>query len=361
MKRKTIVIVINDLGAGGAEKLVTDLLPGMNNAYKVILVTLNKKGIFDVTKTIVCEKSYCLNFKSNLSIPRCALQLKRIIKGHQPDLVHSHLFHSSLIARIACPADIPLVFTIHGALGYEVFSKNVFWRFIENATVRKYHSVIAVAEHLLEDYEKYIKRVNKRFVVPNCISDEFFETKPPSKNYNQFTVLKMVAVGNIKPVKNYAYLVEAFKKLQNVNITLDIYGIDQGGMTGLQKEIDDNQLPIIFKGVTTNVSKILPDYNMYVMPSKSEGCSVAVMEAMIIGLPLLLSALPGLKAETQDNAVFFDIADEQSFIDRITEIVENKYDLNDMSVKGIEIATENYTQSKYFERLFAIYETLINS
>ncbi len=358
MDKKNIVIVINDLGLGGAERLLMGLLPAINERYNVILVTLIDKEVFDKNAIIACKEKYCLDFTNNFSIPKCIYKLTRIIKKHNPVLVHAHLFYSNIIARIACPASIPCLFTVHSLQSYDIFSKSRLWTFLEKSTVRPYHSIMVVSEHLLEDYELHIKKMQHSFVLPNCVEDIFFETIFPAKNYNGLDKLKLVAIGNIKPIKNYGYLIEAFKYLKDYPVTLDIYGTDQGELSSLQKIIDENQLPVTFKGRGYDINELLLNYDIYVMSSKSEGCSVAVIEAMTLGLPLLLSTLPGLKAETFGNALFFDIVDKQTFVARIKEIINKDYDLNMLSEKGMQIAKQHYTKSMYIQKLFSIYNKL---
>jgi glycosyltransferase involved in cell wall biosynthesis len=361
MDKKNIIVVINNLGLGGAEKLVVGLLPSINRVYNVILVTLSdKQEISDSLLADAYHQKYSLCFTGKLSMIRCVSQLRKIIKKHKPAIVHSHLFYSNIISRVACPANIPCLNTLHGLQSYEVYNRSIAWTFLEKRTVKKRHAVMAVSQHVLDDYKNIIKKTKKLFVLPNFVGDEFFAIKPAMKTFNGLQQLRLVAVGNVKPIKNHIYLIEAFKKLKGYNISLDVYGADQDHLLeSYQKMVAEHQLPIQFKGLANNIQELLPQYDLYVMPSISEGCSVAVLEAMVLGLPLLLSDLPGLNAETMGNALFFNIASLQPFINRIKEIIGGKYDLNTMSAKGIMIAKENYTKNIYMEKLFSIYNKII--
>ncbi len=71
--------------------------------------------------------------------------------------------------------------------------------------------------------------------------------------------------------------------------------------------------------------------------------------------PLLLSDLPVYHEITFENALFFDIQKKESLVNLIKEIFEGKYNLNELSGRGIDIA-KNYTKETYLNNLFSIYD-----
>ena len=356
--KKTLLLVIDELGTGGAEILFLGILPELNQKYSVIAVILSD-GLETDFERMVCDKKYLLGFKGTFSIIPCVQKLKKIIKRHNPSLVHSHLFYSSLITRLACPSNIPLIYSLHNEMSKDVFNNSKILTLLEKYTIKKNHSVIAVTDEVLIDYKNTIQKNNRSFVLKNYISSDFFQKQIPTKNLDKLKEIRIVAVGNIKKQKNYIYLVKAFQYLKNYRISLDIYGIEDEDFNNLNEEIDRYKLPIVFKGPSANINKVLPNYDIYVMPSLYEGFGIAVVEAMASGLPLLLSDLPVFHEVTFNNALFFDVKDTMSFVKLIKDIFEEKYDLNQLSLKGVEIANQNYTKEIYLKKLFAIYEKTI--
>ena len=57
MDKKNILLIIDDLGIGGAETLLVGILPDLNTIYNVILVTLTKKNDFG-NQAFICKKKY---------------------------------------------------------------------------------------------------------------------------------------------------------------------------------------------------------------------------------------------------------------------------------------------------------------
>lgn len=357
--KKTLLLVIDELGRGGAEILFMDTLFELNQRYSVIAVILSDKFGTDFQR-MVCNKKYSLGFKGKFSIIQCVQKLKKIIRRHNPSLIHSHLFYSSLIARLACPSYIQLIYSLHNEMSKDVFNNSKILTLLEKYTIKKNHSIIAVTNEVLIDYKKIIRKNNRSFVLKNYISADFFKKEISVKNLNHLKEIRIVAVGNIKKQKNYIYLVKAFHHLKNYQISLDIYGIEDEDFRNLNEEIDRYKLPIVFKGPSAKINEILPNYDMYVMCSLYEGFGIAVVEAMALGLPLLLSDIPVLHEVTYENALFFDISAPHSFVTLIEEIFDGKYNLGKLSTQGIKIAKEYYTKEIYLKNLFSIYNDVLN-
>ena len=358
MGKKTLLLIIDNLVKGGAEVLLVGILPELNQRYHVVLVTLKNDCEFK-NEEISFNKKYSLGFKNKLSLLSCVFKLRKIIKKHSPDLIHSHLVYSSLIARMACPFNIPLLYSIHGELSKSDFNNSKVLTFLEKSTIRQNHSLLAVSNVVLKDYQKTISKKLKSFVLHNYISDKYLEQQIVSKKYDDLSSIKLVAVGNIKAAKNYEYLLKAFTLLKEYPATLDIYGnTNQHLYEGLQSQIDHLNLKVTFKGATYDVREKLNDYDLYIMSSKNEGFGIAVIEAMASGLPVLLSDIPVMREITSENALFFNLKNPEHLSNLIKEILAGKHNLSELAEKGLKISKQ-YSKQTYLENLFEIYEKLI--
>lgn len=359
MKKKTLLLIIDNLVKGGAEVLLVGILPELNQQFKVVLVTLKEDCEFPEYDVLFNTK-YSLGFKNKLSLISCVFKLKQIIKKHTPDMIHSHLIYSGLITRIACPSHIPLLYSIHGELSKSDFNKSKILTFLEKATIRKNHSLMAVSNVILKDYQKTISKKPNNFVLHNYIADEYFKQPIESRNYDNLQALKIVGVGNVKAAKNYEYLLKAFAYLKEYPITLDIYGNTNHHLyRNLQDEIDQLKLKVSFKGAIHDVQENLINYDLYIMGSKNEGFGIAVIEAMACGLPALLSDIPVLRETTLGNALFFNLNNPESLADLLKEILAGKHNLSELSEKGL-IISKRYSKKHYLEKLFGIYNQLIS-
>lgn len=358
MRKKTLLLVVDNLVKGGAEVLLVGILPELNQRFHVVLVTLKDDCEFQ-EQEVLFKTKYSLGFKNKFSLVTCVFKLRKIIKDHTPDLIHSHLIYSSLITRIACPLSIPLLYSIHGELSKSDFNNSKVLTFLEKVTVRKNHSLMAVSNVVLTDYEKIISKKSKSFVLHNYIADKFLDQLIVPKAHNQIQSLKLVAVGNIKAAKNYEYLLKAFVHLKEYPVTLDIYGnTNQHLYKGLQAEIDQLALKVTFKGAVDNVREKLNHYDLFIMSSKNEGFGIAVIEAMACGLPVLLSDIPVMREITSGNALFFKLKNPEHLSNTIKDLLAGKHNLSEYSEKGLSISKQ-YSKKAYLKNLFKIYNQLI--
>lgn len=354
-EKPTIVHVIDSLGRGGAETLLINILPDLQEHYDIILVTLTPENDFG-NDALICKEYHCLGYKGTLSIFSCVRKLRSIIKKANPLLVRSQLFLSSLIARMATPITTPLVFSIHNPMSVDSYKKNKFALPLEKLTYKKRHHLVSVSDYALKDFDKYVGVKGPGYILYNYINPEYLKRATIKETINTDS-LKFVAVGNLKEQKNYFYLAEAFKKLNNPDISLDIYG--EGHLrSALQQEIDKHHLNITLKGKRKDIFNVLLNYDAFVMCSSYEGFGNAAVEAMAIGLPLLLSDLPVLREITHDNALFFNPNDPSSFVSVATRIMQGDADIKKMSERGIEIAKENYQKEDYIGKLINIYKSV---
>jgi len=358
-EKKTIVHVIDDLGRGGAETLLVDLLKDLSDYYNIVLVTLSSVSDFDKNE-IRCQQQYSLEYKGLRDIPVAILKLRKIIKKHNPVLVRSQLYWSTLIARMACPKKIPFVFSVHVTLSDGSFSftkKGKLLKWLEKITYTSHQNIIGVTQEVLDDYKKAIGLKGKSYLLNNYVNDAYFtnaiEYIPPSNGH-----FKLVAVGNPKKQKNYELLINTFRLLNSSGISCDIYG--NGGNSGydsmLQQEIDRDKLNIFLKGKSANVYDHLKNYDAFIMPSWFEGFGIAVGEAMAVGLPVFLADIRVLREVSHNNAIFFNPADAKELADKIQSFIKGEVDAIALSQNGKEITKQFYSKKKYLTKLLAIYE-----
>ncbi len=351
--KKTIVHIIDNLGRGGAETMlvaVTKQLPEYNN----IIVTLSPENDFGTE--LECNTIFCLNLKSVLLAPVAAIKLRAIIKKNKVAMVHSHLFWSTVVARMGVPKNIPLITTIHAFVASSIEYQPWKMRMLERLTykIRK-STILTVAKGALDEYFNLIKvkphqaQALYTFVDP-LVFNETNNNGSKIKN-NHF---KLVTVGNLKEQKNHRFLLDAFKLLKNENISLDIYGKGPLDKT-LQKQIDAAQLNIHLKGQVANIQQQLNQYDLFVMSSLYEGFALSVLEAMALGMPLLLSDIVSFREQCADTALYFNLDNPGDFAEKLIALKNNPDHLINLGAAAKKRVLQNFTLEKHMLQLKTIY------
>ena len=352
MKKKIIHFIFN-LGRGGAETMMVRVIKELPE-YEHTIVTLFSLNHFG--QELQCDKLICLNLKSLFSLPFAVFKFRKVVKEEKPSIVHTHLLWPTVIARLSVPKKIPLITTIHAFIASSIEYKYWRIRFLDKVTYRFRKSIIiVVAKGALEEYFSFLKiKPYKAYSLYTFVDFDRFNSKE-IKPKETSGVFRLISVGALRAQKNYGYLIKAFKLLKNKNIELHIYG--RGDMAAeLQNKIDQSGVKIILKGEVTNIQEIIPQYDLYVMSSTFEGFSLSVLEAMAMGMPLLLSDIPSFREQCNGVAEYFSLKDQNDFSKKIIAIMEKSSDeLKASGEKAKQRAMNNFTLPQHMEGLRKIY------
>ena len=358
MKKKTIVHIIYNLGRGGAETMLVTVVKQLTD-YNNIIVTLFPQNHFG--DDLFCDGYYCLNLKSIFGIPFAIRRLKKIIEDTNACIVHSHLFWPTLLARMSTPKNIPLITTIHAFIATSVEYKKRYIRWLDRVTYKRRNNIIiTVANGALNEYFDFLKiKKYKAYALHTFVDINTFQSSQAPRKLFPGAGFRMLTVGALRRQKNQAYLLEAFKLLDNKLFELDIYG--EGPLRSqLEKVIKDNGLNVNLKGEVRHIENILPQYNLFVMSSTFEGFSLSVLEAMAMKIPLLLSDIRSFREQCEDTAVYFDLDNPRDFKEKLESMASDLNRSNQMALAAHERAVSNFTLQQHMEGLRKIYTEVIN-
>jgi len=349
-----VVHIINSLQPGGAETLLANsLAPGglqehTDNVVVYFQGTSALEGRIDKSVPV-----HSLGYKGLASLPQTLLKLRKIIKSHKADLVHSHLNPAGFYTHLVCP--VPQVHTLHTTYSMDTVTRPA-QLFLEKELYfkKKDCNIILLSDFLREDFLRSVPFRGKSFVLNNFIADNFFNALSPVPAAGP---LKMVAAGRLTGVKNFEYLLEVFKYLKGREISLDIYG--GGDPVPYEKIIAGNNLKITLKGHIDSMHTVLNHYDLYIMPSTFEGFPLSAFEAMAARVPVMLSDIPPLKNIVKDNAIYFPLDDPKAVADTIMNIESNKTGTGEMAKKAHAHAISTVKRDAYLQRLLVIYQDIL--
>ncbi|ANE52463.1 hypothetical protein SY85_20255 [Flavisolibacter tropicus] len=343
--------MIDSLGLGGAEQLLVAIINDLHE-FEHHIIILNDPE--DLNQEITVDHQLVnLHMASHLKLFTQAKKVRQYIQQNGIDIVHSHLYFSNILARLAVPATVPLFNSLHTISSLDNYCKHKLTLYIDQWTYRKRHHIVAVSKQVLDDYKQWVGLKGAATVLNNFIDDEYFQA--PAKKTISTHPLRLVAIGNLKEVKNYRYLVEAFKHLSN-DVTLDIYG--EGALRPtLEKEIENSHLPIRLMGAQNQLHKVLPTYDAFIMSSLFEGGPLTLLQAAACGLPAIISDIPRFHDVMDDHAVFFSLQNPMDLVGKINAILKGELSILDHVKPALEHIRRFAKKETYLAKLRQLYQS----
>ncbi|SEK88978.1 glycosyltransferase [Ruminococcus albus] len=311
-----ILFVIDNLGGGGAQKLVSDLILAITNAHCELLLLSNKTDKYysllvqNGIKIHIIPKSY----KSPISKMHYMWQ---IIKKGQYSIIHANLFPAfyyvsaiKFLHRKKCP---PILMTEHSTDNGRRHKPLFF--FIEVLIYSQYDHIISISNQTqiyLLSWLKNNRNNGKRYsVIENGIDVRRFANAGKYKREQIFPgILKedflISMVGSFTNQKNHKNMIEA------ISILPDEYKLLLVGEGKLYNDIvqlvNEKALNkrVMFLGFRKDTAEIMKSVDLVCVPSIWEGFGLVAVEAMACGVPVAVANVPGLSEVVGDAGIQFD-------------------------------------------------------
>lgn len=253
-------------------------------------------------------------------------------KFGKPDILYSHyLFNTQLAVAVKRKYHVPLVGIEHwSALNIRPVPQ---WaRTMVNATYPHVDKVIAVSESLKQSINECHK-IPDISVVHNMVGKEF--TCVPAAPH-PFT---FVATGRLVYGKGFDLLPVAFSKVKDC-LPDDWQMLIIGGgkeRTGLQRQINGSGLQdhirLLGQKTKAEIIPLLQHSDVFILPSRGENFSVAVLEALACGLPVISSVTGGIReCINSRNGLLFPVNDVDALADAIQTMYVNRTDYNHSAI-----------------------------
>ena len=331
---KKISFFIGSMGKGGAERVISILANYYaNNGYQVdIILLLSNKIEYQLNENI-----NVINLSTNTNNFIALFYWLKVIRNYvlkeKPYKIISFIGRINLLVICAC---LGLNVNIYCSErndpqndGRSKLLVKLIELFYLNKNCKK---IIFQTEYIKNCFSKYVK--DKSVIIYNPVVVNVVRKQP---------LKKIVTVGRLAEQKNQVLLIESFKELvtKYPDYTLYIYGEGYLRKFLEQRIIALNlQDKVFLPGNIDNIHEAISDAKIFVLPSKYEGLSNALLEAMIIGIPCISTKVSGIEEIIRDGINGLLIKDKNELLDRIIELLEDSIKYNNISKKSFKIESK---------------------
>ena len=360
---KKVLFLIHDMGQGGAEKVLVNLVNNMDNSkFDITVMTLFDSGENrQFLKKEIRYKTWCKKMIPGNS---------HLMKVLSPEWLHKLIIRDHYDIEVAY-LEGPCARIISGC--NEPGVKKLAWIHIEQHTAeraavsfrsiaeakacyQKFDRIICVSQSVKQDFLHALQIPVPHEVLYNTNeSDKIVRLSQENVDQEMLNSdeIKLVGVGKLLKSKGFDRIVRIVKRLKEQGYSVHFYVLGEGPeRNNLQEYIQQNSLEcsVTLLGYQLNPYKYMAKCNLFVCASLAEGFSTATTEALIMGIPVCTVEVSGMKemlGENNEYGLVVENNDEALYQGIKRFFVEPgllKYYTQQAKIRGKNFSTEKTVQ-----------------
>ncbi len=329
-ERARVLLLIKGLGVGGAERLLEASLPSLDYdrfTYHVAYMLPWKRVLVPAFEAVgVPVHNLDMRVPGD---PRAFLRLVGLLRRERIDLVHTHLPMAGIWGRIAARlAGVPhVVYTEHNVPQRYALPIRV----LNRCTYRMNDRVIAVSDEVHRAVAGYAAGRPQVVTVLNAVDADALASiaAEPDAMRREFgfpgDAPVVATVGNLTSKKGHTHLLAAAVKIAVQHPTARFLIVGQGPLAeSLRVEADRLGLNgrLVFAGFRRDAIRLVAASDIFVLSSIHEGLPVALLEAMALGKPSVVTRVGGIPEATDEaSSMLVPPEDPQALANAISALL----------------------------------------
>ena len=365
---KTILFLSTSSGPGGAERVISNLATSLDPVRYRAVLCLFRQGWIQERSESRGVRTYIVP-TCGMADWRWALRLRRLLDEEHVDLIHAHEFDANVQgAFVAALTGIPLVATVHG--------KNYFWerfrRRLAYRWVSRRATMVAVSENLKQFIVEKVRVSPERVKVlyngvdalPHYSSADVAQCRKELGLPENHQIVGVV--GNLYPVKGHQYLIEGIpsvlEKCPSTSFVLAGRGQMEGELRAQAHRLGVEKR-VCFLGLRQDIARILAMLDVFVLPSLSEGFSMAILEAMIAGKPVVATEVGGNPELVLDGETGFLVPprDSRMLAAKLVTLLMDRQQSAEFAARGKRRAEVQFSLGRMVSSYQSLYDECLNS
>lgn len=363
-----ILHILHSFNMGGLENGVVNLLNNSDQdmfEYEICCVTKSGRAALRLKKRIPIYEMHKREGNDWRLIPKLA----RLMKNIKPNIVHTRNWGTVdgiVAARLARVRAV-----VHGEHGWNMddpMGQNIRRRIARKLLSGMVNHFVAVSEDIKQWMIKSIGISNTKVskILNGVNTDKFYSGDNIGiRNSLGFSSEDIVigTVGRLDPIKDQSLLLQAFAYLnhdkKNLRLLLVGDGPEKRNLESVKKTLPCSER-IVLLGERDDVDKILSAFDLFVLPSRNEGISNTVLEAMATGLPVIATDVGGNPelVKDRDTGLLFPPGDCHALVDALNFYIEQNPHM--IEIHG-QNARDRAVREFSLKRMVKEYETLYKS
>jgi glycosyltransferase involved in cell wall biosynthesis len=349
----------------GGEQQIAYLIDELNSLGVHNYIACRKGSNFEKYCMDKKWKHYSLNFKPPFDIVT-AYQINRICKKHQIDILHMHTSYGHTLGMLS---------TLFGNKARLILSRRVD-NPIRNSwfTSWKYNhprieKILTVSDAIREILNNKLKDRSKIITVHSGIDPSKFNHKShvgylrDRYHLDQDTLL----IGNTSALsdhKDYPTYLNVARYIISKGVHAKFFIIGTGEMSeAIQKMITDQKLEkhVIMTGFLNNLPVVLPELDIFLMTSKTEGLGTSILDAFACEVPVVATRTGGIPEMVihEKTGLLSPVKDYKDLGENILRIINDPNLRKELTANARKMVLENFSRDITASRTLRIYRNIL--
>ncbi len=371
--RIRILYIIDQLTEmGGAERLLMKTIRSLPvERFHCSLVTFKLDDSLPLFSSLPCDVRVIPLRKSyDFRALRSSIELRRLIRSENVDVVHTFFETADLWGGVTARfSGAPVLLSSRRDMGILRLPKHSFAYRMVNPLFTK---VIAVSDQV----RKYCIEVDH--IRPDRVQTVYngVDLRPPCLD-DRSVVRERLGFGAFREV---VLTIGNIRRVKGIDIFLRAAAqICKDRPSALCLVVGDNHEPahfnelkqlaaelglaknVLFYGPSEDVARLLASADVFCLPSRSEGFSNALIEAMAAGIPCVATRVGGNTEAIEDgsNGILVPPEDPQALCLAISGLLDDPVRAEALGQRAIETVRARFTHAAMMNHMTGIYETLV--
>lgn len=377
--RPRLVYVIRSANVGGVEQHVIGLIKAFRERYDIVLVSLTNEPTHELFRNLGIQIHKLRDqTQQSLSTLSNFRYLTKLLRDLEPDVLHLHgirpIFFGSIAGRIAGTTQI--VATFHSSHQLMAMTQGGQTSVLKLAVSKLLHltgialstRTIAVSDNLRRELLQLLKAFlflpyffnrSKLSVIHNGIDFEHFNARR-TRQKAPAEATTVGFVGRLDPKKGVQFLIAAIAQLRREGLNVELHVVGDGWDADRLKAIaDDNQLRecIKFLGHHEDIASVARDFDIFVLPSLSEGMPLTIMEMMALGVPVVATNVGGIPEQIEDGitGILVAKADSHQLAYAIRRLADDPALRDRLATGAVNAARNLFDEKSMIQKTEALY------
>ena len=372
--RIPVCLMVGSFQKGGAEEHVLQIIKNINqDRFVPLLAVMSDVGdllpVFEKMGVSVCMigKERASGLVRGYTRFKSVLRLRDFLKEHRAKVIHIHLVGCFMTGLIA------------GWLA-GVGKRLISWHNIYDNSVRTWGSLTEIigniqsilriflgsfmADEIVAVSGMVAERNEAAFMVPHkkihIVHNGITFPTPVREIPRPGKTLRVVSIGSLLVQKDQETMIRGVVAAASRGCDVELSIVGEGPeRANLERLIDDleGERCVSLMGLRSDVPQLLPEFDVFVMTSLWEGFSIALLEAMATGLPIIATAVGGNPEALDDHntGILIPPRNVGAFADALCWMYRNSAERHQMGMRAQEAYVNRHTVQSMMKRLEDLY------